>query len=167
MPHQPEPTRKLLIQWDDPTPNFAAARELGGLEHLRRIIAGELPLAPIMRLMSFRLVEAEAGRVVFVGTPGEQHYNPIGSVHGGLAATLLDSAMGCAVHSMLPAGVTYTTLELKTNYLRPLTSELGEVRATGSIIHVGRRVATAEGRLTDAAGKLYAHATTTCLIFRE
>jgi uncharacterized protein (TIGR00369 family) len=166
MTDQPEPNRSLLIQWDDPASNFVAARELSGLEHLRRIITGELPLAPIMQLMSFRPIEAEAGRVVFAATPGEQHYNPIGMVHGGLAATLLDSAMGCVVHSMLPAGVTYTTLELKTNFLRRLTHETGEVRATGTVLHLGRSTATAESRLTDAAGRLYAHATTTCMIFR-
>jgi uncharacterized protein (TIGR00369 family) len=113
-----------------------------------------------------RFVEVEEGRAIFEGEPTEYHYNPIGVVHGGLAATLLDSAMGCAVHSMLPVGVGYTTLEIKVNYLRALTSETGTVRAEGRVIKVGGRVAVAEGRITDAAGNLYAHSTTTCLILR-
>src|SRR5690606_33755904 len=103
-------------------------------------------------------------RAVFVCEPGEFHYNPIGSIHGGLAATLLDSAMGCAVHSTLPAGVGYTTLEIKVNYMRPLRIERGEVRCEGRVIHRGGRTAVADGRVVDADGKAYAHATTTCLI---
>ena len=114
--------------------------------------------------MDFQIVELEEGRAVFAVDPAEYHYNPIGVVHGGLAATLLDSAMGCAVHSMLPAGSGYTTLELKVNFIRALTAETGRVRAEGKLIHLGGRTATAEGRVIDESGKLYAHATTTCLI---
>jgi uncharacterized protein (TIGR00369 family) len=137
-----------------------------GLEVLRAIAAGELPGAPIAELLGFAPVEAEEGRVVFAATPGPQHYNPIGSVHGGLAATLLDSAMGCAVHSTLPAGVGYTTLELKVNFVRPITSETGRIVCEGTIVHRGGRVATAEGRVfAEADGSLLAHGTTTCLIF--
>jgi uncharacterized protein (TIGR00369 family) len=106
------------------------------------------------------------GRVVFAGEPAEYHYNPLGTVHGGVMATLLDSALGCAVQSLLPAGTTYTTLELKVNYLRPVTVKTGPIYAEGKIIHLGGRIATAEARLTDAAGKLYAHGTTTCIILR-
>jgi uncharacterized protein (TIGR00369 family) len=115
--------------------------------------------------MGFDLAEVSEGRVVFTLDPGEQHYNPIGVVHGGVAATLLDSAMGCAVASMLPKGRAYTTLEIKVNYVRALKFETGRVRAIGSVIHMGGQVATAEARLVDAAEKLYAHATTTCILF--
>ena len=112
------------------------------------------------------ITEVSEGRVVFTAEPAEYHYNPLGTVHGGIAATLLDSAMGCAVQSMLPHGGGYTTLELKVNYLRPMTSKTGTVYAEGKIIHVGGRTATAEARLMDASGKLYAHGTTTCILLR-
>ena len=136
-----------------------------GLEFLRAIASGELPGAPIAELLGFAPVEAEEGRVVFAAVPEDRHYNPIGTVHGGLAATLLDSAMGCAVHSTLPAGVGYTTLELKVNFTRPITSDTGRVVCEGTVVHRGGRVATAEGRvLAEADGKLLAHGTTTCLI---
>lgn len=136
-----------------------------GLEFLRKMGNGGLPRAPIGNLMGFVLIEVENGRIVFQGTPGEQHFNPSGSVHGGYAATLLDSAVGCAVHSTLPAGMGYSTLELKVNYVRAMTDKIGPVRAEGKVIQAGRQIAIAEGRITDANGKLYAHATTTCLIF--
>jgi uncharacterized protein (TIGR00369 family) len=132
---------------------------------VRAIESGALPAPPISELMGFRLVEAELGRAVFEMTPGPQHYNPIGSVHGGIALTLLDSAMGCAVHTLLEAGVGYTTLEVKTNFVRPITADTGAIRCEGTVLHRGSRVATAEGRLTDPAGKLLAHGSTTCLIF--
>jgi uncharacterized protein (TIGR00369 family) len=136
-----------------------------GLEFLRAIAAGELPGAPIAELLGFEPVEAEEGRVLFAATPDRRHYNPIGTVHGGLAATLLDSAMGCAVHSTLPAGVGYTTLELKVNFTRPITSDTGRILCEGTLVHRGGRVATAEGRVfAEATGKLLAHGTTTCLI---
>jgi uncharacterized protein (TIGR00369 family) len=136
-----------------------------GLEFLQKIWRGELPCAPIGHLVGFVPIEAEPGRVVFQGTPGKQHYNPIGSVHGGYFCTLLDSAVGCAVQTMLPKGAGYTTLELKVNLVRALTEKTGPVRAEGKVIQVGRSVGIAEGRLVDVDGKLYAHATTTCLIF--
>jgi uncharacterized protein (TIGR00369 family) len=136
-----------------------------GLEFLRAIAAGELPGAPIAELLGFEPVEAEEGRVVFAAIPDARHYNPIGTVHGGLAATLLDSAMGCAVHSTLPAGVGYTTLELKVNFTRPITTDTGRILCEGELVHRGGRVATAEGRVfAEATGKLLAHGTTTCLI---
>lgn len=158
--------RTRTVTWEDPVASARKGREMSGLAFLRAIQAGELPPAPIATLLGLRPVEVEAGRVVFAVEPAEYHYNPIGVAHGGLAATLLDSAMGCAVHSTLAAGTGYTTLEFKINFVRALTSETGEVRAIGTVIHAGGRVATAEGRLVDLAGKLYAHATTTCIIFR-
>lgn len=115
--------------------------------------------------MNFRISELSEGRAVFVVEPAEYHYNPIGVVHGGVAATLLDSAMGCAVHSTLPVGASYTTLEIKVNYIRPMTADTGLVRCEATIIHLGVRTATAEGKVVDQKGKLYAHGTTTCIIF--
>ena len=136
-----------------------------GLELLQAIAAGNAPGAPIAELMGFEPVEAEEGRVLFAAIPGPHHYTPIGTVHGGLAATLLDSAMGCAVHTTLPDGVGYTTLELKVNFTRPITSETGRVLCEGTVVHRGGRVATAEGRvIAERGGKLLAHGTTTCLL---
>ena len=136
-----------------------------GLGFLNAIAAGTLPQPPISDLMGFHLVEVEPGRAVFEGVPELRHYNPIGSVHAGFAATLLDSALGCAIFSTLHKGDAWTTLELKLNLVRGLTKDTGPVRAEGRIIHRGRTVATSEGDLKDSAGKLYAHATTTCMIF--
>jgi len=158
--------RTRTFTWEDPKALAEAAHGLTGLEFLRKVVSGELPRPPISALMNFGLAELEEGRAVFTVEPAEYHYNPIGVVHGGLAATLLDSAMGCAVHSVLPAGAGYTTLEIKVNYIRALTAGTGEVRCEARVIHVGGRTATAEGKVLDAAGKLYAHATTTCIIFR-
>jgi uncharacterized protein (TIGR00369 family) len=136
-----------------------------GLDFLRAIIAGTVPQPPIAKLMSFRLTEAEKNRVAFEGLPNFDLYNPIGTVHGGYAATLLDSALGCAIFTTLLKGDTWTTLELKVNYVRAMNKDTGPVRAEGRVIHRGRTVATSEGDLKDRAGKLYAHATTTCMIF--
>jgi uncharacterized protein (TIGR00369 family) len=140
-------------------------RECTGLELFQKMIAGELPRPPISDTLGFYLVEAEKGRVVFQGTPQHRHYNPIGSVHGGFHATLLDSCVACAIQTTLEAGQGYTTIELKINYIRALTDRVGPVRAEGRVIHAGKQIGTAEGKLVDADGKLYAHATTTCLIF--
>lgn len=159
--------RKRTVIWKDPTVDAQAAEQMSGLEFLGAIQKGELPLPPICELVGFKPAEVEEGRVVFECTPAECHYNPIGAVHGGLACTLLDSAMGCAVHTMLPAGVGYTTVELKVNFLRPITLETGRLLCEGTTIHVGGQIATAEARLLDTNGKLYGHATTTCMIFRD
>jgi uncharacterized protein (TIGR00369 family) len=129
------------------------------------MLNGRLAAAPISQTLDFCLIRAEAGRAVFQGRPGRAHYNPLGSVHGGWFATLLDSAVGCAVHSALPAGKAYTTLELKLNIVRALTDRVPLVRAEGQVLHLGRQTATAEGRLLGHDGRLYAHATTTCLVF--
>ena len=139
---------------------------LSGLEYMRRLASGELPPSPMGRLMGFRLVEVEEGRAVFAVEPGAQHSNGIGIAHGGLAATLIDSATGCAINTLMSAGRVFTTLEMKINYVRPLTPQAGEVRCEARVIHAGGRTATAEARVTDAAGKLYAHGTATCMLFR-
>jgi uncharacterized protein (TIGR00369 family) len=136
-----------------------------GMEFLQKIWDGQLPSVPIGETLDFIPVEGEPGRIVFQGTPDKRHYNPLGSVHGGYFCTLLDSAVGCAVHSVLPQGLGYTTLELKVNLIRALTDKSGPVRAEGKVIQVGKQVGIAEGRIIDADGKIYAHATTTCLIF--
>jgi uncharacterized protein (TIGR00369 family) len=136
-----------------------------GLGFLRGIVNGTVPNPPISELLGFHLVEVEEGRAVFEGVPEFRHYNPIGTVHGGFAATLLDSALGCAIFSTIRKGDAWTTLELKFNLVRPISKDTGPVRAEGRIVHRGRTVATSEGDLKDRAGKLYAHATTTCMIF--
>lgn len=141
--------------------------EHSGLEILQAIFEGELPPPPIGETLDFVPIHMERGKAVFQGRPSKKHYNPLGSVHGGWFATLLDSAVGCAIHSTLEAGQGYTTLELKVNYIRPLTIDVTLVRAEGQIIHVGRQTATAEGRIVGPDGKLYAHASTTCLIFQH
>jgi uncharacterized protein (TIGR00369 family) len=146
------PPRDVLLSYD-------------GLGFLQAIVDGTLPQPPIAELLGFRLIGVEHGNVVFEGIPEFRHYNPIGVVHAGFAATLLDSAVACSVHSTLAKGETYTTLELKLNLVRALTEEAGPVRAEGRIIHRGRTTATAEGQLRDRAGRLYAHASTTCMIF--
>jgi uncharacterized protein (TIGR00369 family) len=156
--------RAFEVKWEDPLALAGKARSMAGIEFLRAMRDGDLPHPPICALLGYRLVEVEPGRAVFEITAGEQHYNPIGVVHGGIAMTLLDSAMGCAVHTQMPAGGGYTTLEAKTNLVRAITSETGRLRAIGKVVHLGKRVATTEGRLEDASGKLYAHATSTCLV---
>jgi uncharacterized protein (TIGR00369 family) len=138
---------------------------MAGLDFVRAIFDGKLPTPPIMQTIEPFDSTAEPGLVVIHSIPGFRHYNPIGSVHGGYAATLLDSAMGLAVHSMLPAGAGYTTLEFKISFMKGMTEDTGPVRTEGRTLNVGRRTATAEARITDGSGRLLAHATTTCLLF--
>jgi len=140
-------------------------RSKSGLEVLRGIMSGELPPPPISAVIGFDLIEAEEGMAVFTGTPGFQHYNPAGSVHGGYAGVLLDSCMTCAVQTTLPAGMGCVTLEYKVHLVRPMTAETGPVRAEGKVLHSGKRSATAEGRIVDAQGRLYAHGSTTVMVF--
>jgi uncharacterized protein (TIGR00369 family) len=140
-------------------------KHLSGLEFMLGIMEGRFPPPPIATTLRFELIELEHGRAVFEGVPDLAFYNPIGVVHGGYAATLLDSCMGCAVHTALPAGQAYTTLEIKINFVRAMTAKTGRVRAEGRVIHPGNRAATAEGHIYDARGKLLAHGTTTCLVF--
>jgi uncharacterized protein (TIGR00369 family) len=139
-------------------------KSMSGMEFIEAIIQGSLPMPPIGITLGFAPVAARPGFVSFEGTPARSHYNPIGSVHGGYAATLLDSCMGCAVHSMLDKGRGYTTLEIKISFVRAITADTGLVRADGSVIHCGRRVATAEGQLVDGKGRMLATGTTTCLV---
>jgi uncharacterized protein (TIGR00369 family) len=144
---------------------MSAFKECSGLELFQRMMRGELPPAPIAHVLDFSLVEADKGRIVFQGHPHKNFYNPAGTIHGGWQATLLDSCMSCAVQTMLERGQAYTTLEMKINFVRAMTDRVGPVRAEGTVIQVGRQIGIAEGKLYDAAGKLYAHGTTTCLIF--
>jgi len=136
-----------------------------GLEVMQAMLDGALPYPPISQTMDFSLMEVSLGQAVFQGVPQLMHYNPLGTVHGGWYATLLDSAMGCAVQTRLVAGQGYTTAELSVNIVRAASHETGPLRAIGTVIHCGRQLATAEGRIVDAQGKVYAHGTTTCLVF--
>lgn len=159
-------SRTRTVSWMDPATGAAAAREMSGLEYLQAMLNEELPGPPIADLLGLEAVTIEKGLVVFSVEPAEYHYNPIGAVHGGLLCTLADSAMGCAVHTTLPARTGYTTLELKVNFLRQITVGTGRIFCEGKIVHAGGRISTAEARLTDENGKLYGHSTTTCMIFR-
>jgi uncharacterized protein (TIGR00369 family) len=161
---RPEITRTRMLTWQDPVPAAALGAEMAGLDYMRAVVVGEIPPPPIAVTLRFAVVEVDEGRAVFEGEPGEEHYNPIGVVHGGYAATLLDSALGCAVHTTLAAGTAYTTLSLETKFVRPITRDTGIVRAEAKVLHRGRRQATAEARLTDRDGKLLAHGTATCMI---
>lgn len=136
---------------------------LTGIEFFRRMIAGTLPPPPMVALLGMRMIEADEGRVVFTAEPSEAYYNGVGVVHGGYLATLLDSALGCAINTRASAGKYFTTLELKINYTRPVSAAVGPLRCEATVIHVGNRVGTSEGRVTGADGKLYAHGTTTCI----
>lgn len=138
---------------------------LSGIEQLRRIVAGDYPAPPIAARMNFALIEVSEGRAVFRGVPGEQHLNPLGGVHGGWAATVMDSALGCCIHTLLAAGEAYSTAEMKINYTRPITPATGEVTCEGKVVHKGRTLAVSEARLTDRDGKLLAFGTETCSIF--
>lgn len=156
--------RTRTVSWEDPLRTASQGFALSGVDYLRAMMKGTLPNAPIAALMGLALEEVEEGRVVFGVDPGEHHYNPSGVVHGGLLATLLDSAMGCAVHSLLLPERGYTTLEIKVNYLRAIKGETGRVLGIGTVVHKGNQIATAEGRVVDQSGKLYAHGVTTCLL---
>jgi uncharacterized protein (TIGR00369 family) len=158
----PEPSAPALEFGVTPTEIMAS---MPGIDFVRAIFSGKLPEPPIMQTIEPFDCTAEPGVVVINSIPGFRHYNPIGSVHGGYAATLLDSAMGLAVHTMLPAGTGYTTLEFKISFIKGMTRDSGPVRSEGRTLNVGRRTATAEARITDAKGRLLAHATTTCLVF--
>ena len=161
--------RSRTYTWQDPLIGAGAAPGLSGLDYLRGVARGEFPAPPIGQTLGFDIPQeqdVQQGKVTFRLRPEEFHYNPIGSVHGGVYATLLDSALGCAIHTMLPAGVGYTTLDLAVKYLRPLRLGMGEVRAVAEVVSVSRQVATATAQIVDEAGKVYATATTTCLVMR-
>ncbi|MEU1788185.1 PaaI family thioesterase [Streptomyces sparsogenes] len=158
-------SRSRTYTWEDPALPAAAAAGGSGLEFLRDMAAGRVPGPPIAATLGLALEEAEHGRVVFSLEPGEEHYNPIGSVHGGVYASLLDSAAGCAVHSTLPRGVAYTSLDLTVKFLRPITVHTGKVRAVGTVLSAGRRTALAQAELYDTDDRRLAHATSSCLLF--
>jgi uncharacterized protein (TIGR00369 family) len=166
-PTAPSPAGRLSRQytWSDPSLLAAAAARMSGLEFLQSISAGTMGRPPALDTLAIDPVEVQEGRAVFEMTPAQWHYNPIGGVHGGVLATLADTALGCAVHSRLPAGTGYSTLEVKLNFVRPVTTATGRIRCVAQVLSFGRRAATAEARITDSNGKLYAHATTTCLLF--
>jgi len=157
--------RTRTVTWEDPLATLSGAAGLSGLEFMRAVMEGRLPPPPIMATMSITGGAVEEGKAVFRGEAGEHLYNPIGVVHGGFAMTILDSAMGCAVHTTLGVGDRYTSLETKVNFVRPITAETGPVRCEGVVVYRGGRVATAEGKLiAESTGKLLAHGSTTCLV---
>ncbi|WP_369275444.1 PaaI family thioesterase [Streptomyces sp. R11] len=157
--------RTRTYYWDDPVPLAEAAGRMAGIDFLRELQAGRLPGPPVSNTLDFTLAEVEPGRAVFSLTPGEEHYNPIGSVHGGIFATLLDSAAGCAVQSTLPQGMAYTSLDLTVKFLRRITVDTGTVRAIGTVVNQGRQTALAQAQLVDAKDRLLAHATSSCMLF--
>lgn len=160
----PPDARTRTIHWDNPQISAAAARTMTGLEYFQAMQRGDLPPPPITKVMSMSMLEIEVGRVVFAATPGEEMCNPNGVIHGGWICTMLDSAMTCTVQSALPQGTLVTTMDLQTRFIRPVLVTTGELRAEGELIHMGKRVAMATGRLVGADGKLYAHATTSCML---
>ncbi|GIF71512.1 PaaI family thioesterase [Asanoa siamensis] len=162
---QTQVKRSRTFSWSDPATNAALIGTTSGLALLGAMIAGELPPPPVMQLLGMTRLEAEEGRVTVEMPPREYHYNPLGSVHGGVLATLLDTAAGCAVHTTLPAGVGYTSVDLSVKYLRPVTIGSEMLTCVGTVMQRGRRTALGEARLTDATGRLVAHATSTCLLF--
>jgi uncharacterized protein (TIGR00369 family) len=158
-------TRTRTYSWTDPAEHAALLGTTDGLTLLRGMAAGELPPPPIMKLIDIAGMAVEPGRVTFFLDPREFHYNPLGSMHGGVISTLLDSAAACSLHSTLPAGVGYTSLDLNVKFLRAVTVDSGRLACTGGVLQKGRRTALTEARLTDSAGRLIAHATSSCMIF--
>jgi uncharacterized protein (TIGR00369 family) len=165
-PESGRPGRQRTFSWTDPAAIAAAGASMSGAEFFAAVAEGAIPPPPVMRALDFSGVSFTQGSAAFRVTPQEFHYNPLGTVHGGVFATLLDSACGCAVHTMLPAGVFYTSLDLSVKFLRPVTVDTGPITAEATVVHLGRRTALAEGRITDAAGKVYVTATSSCLVMR-
>jgi len=159
--------RSYTVAWEDPQAVVDASSRLSGIELLRAIGSGEVPPPPMALLVGLTPVLAEEGRVIFALTPAEIHYNTMGVVHGGAIATLMDTALGCAVMSKMPLGTGYTTVELHLNFVRPVTAATGRILCEALIVHSGSRLATAEAKVRDEAGKLYAHASTTCFVFPQ
>ncbi len=158
--------RTRTVTWEDPKVGARDATAISGFNYLCSIKEGKIKPPPAAVLLGYRVTEVEIGRAVFELEPVEYHYNPVASVHGGVASTLLNSAMTAAIISTLPIGITCSTIEMKVNFVRPITSKTGLVRCEGKIIHVGSRTGTAEGKLIDHQGKLYAHGVNTCMIIR-
>jgi uncharacterized protein (TIGR00369 family) len=164
-PGQPA-ARQRTFEWSDPRETAEFGAGLSGMDFFTAMVEGRVPPPPIMQTIGISGFSFEEGRVVFRLTPQEFHYNPLGSVHGGVFATLLDSACGCAVHTKLPVGVFYTSLDLSVKFLRPVSIATGEIAAEATVVHLGRRMALAEGRIVDAAGKVYATSSSSCLIMQ-
>jgi len=162
----PPGPRTREFRWPDPGRFVEPLRTQSGLEFMRSFLSGELPPPPFMELLGIRIVSVEPGSVAFEFEPAEYMHSPLGNVHGGIVTVLLDTAMGCSLHTTLAPGAGYTTLELKVNFLRPVTAKSGTLRAEGKVVHAGSRVATVEARLSDREGRLHAHATSTLLLFR-
>lgn len=159
--------RRRVVEWKDPAALAEEALTMSGLEYLRRMSDGRIDNAPVALLVGFRLVEVEEGRAVFELEPAEHQYNPFGTLHGGITAGVIDAATGCAVHSTLPKGAGFTSLEIKVNYVRPVTTDTGPLRCEGRVIHAGNRIALAEAKVTDREGKLHAFGVSTIMIFRQ
>lgn len=157
--------RSRKFSWADPRPALDIARKVGGLEYTRMVMRGEVSPAPVCELVGFRFTLADPGTIDLEFEPAEYHYNVVGSVHGGITCILLDSAMSIAVHTTLPADHGFATLQLNTHFVRPIAVRTGPMRCEGKVTHKGTRIATAEGRLVDMSGKLYAHGTATCMTF--
>lgn len=160
------PPRTRAYAWSDPRALGERGRAMSGLDYLKALMVGDLPPPPIAATLGMRVSLVEPGRVVFEANPAEWHYNPIGVVHGGLAATLIDSATGCAVHTTLPAGTGYTTVNLAVDFVKAMTDATGPVRCDGRVVRAGQRIGIADAEITDAAGTLYARGSATCLIMR-
>ena len=160
-------TRKRTYDWEDPALLSTQTNKLTGLEFMEKMIKAELPFPPLLHTLDFKLISIQPGRAEFTFQPQEFHYNPLGSVHGGVITAVLDSAMGCTLHSVLPLGTGYTTIEIKVNFLKSISIKTGLMRATGVIINQGNRTALVESRLIDENGKLYAYATSTCMIIKS
>lgn len=158
--------RKRTITWDDPMQGAAEAMKMSGMEYLQAMGAGKLPMPPLLHTLDFEPSKLEPGNVEFSFTPQEFQYNPIGSVHGGVITAILDSAMGCSLQSLLPAGQGYTTVELKLNFLKGVSIKTGKLKTVSKIIHSGSRTALVEAQLVDEAGTVYAHAVSTCMILK-
>ena len=157
--------RERTFRWDDPMKGAKEALTMAGLDYFQAMNDGRLPMPPLLHTLDFKVESIEKGKAVFAFEPQEFHYNPIGTVHGGVISAILDSAMGCSIHSLLAAGTGYTTLELKVNFLKAITIKSGELKAVGKVIHSGSRTALVEAQLIDEKGTIYAHGVSTCMIF--
>ena len=157
--------RERTFRWDDPIKGAKEALTMAGLDYFQAMNDGRLPMPPLLHTLDFKVESIEKGKAVFAFEPQEFHYNPIGTVHGGVISAILDSAMGCSIHSLLAAGTGYTTLELKVNFLKAITIKSGELKAVGKLIHSGSRTALVEAQLIDEKGTIYAHGVSTCMIF--
>jgi len=158
--------RKRTVEWQDPSDGARAALKMTGMEYLKSMWNGTLPFPPLLQTLDFEVLDSAPGNIIFRFQPEEFHYNPIGTVHGGVISAILDSAIGCSIHSLLPAGKGYTTLELKVNFLKAVTIKSGRMKTTAKVIHIGARTALAEAQLLDENEQIFAHAVSTCMILK-